>query len=40
MVEITAITVTSDSALKAPKASFTTLIGWGGVRGLKGVVSG
>jgi len=40
MVETAAITVTSDSALKALKVSFTTLISRGGVWGFGGVVSG
>ena len=40
MVEIAAIVITSDGALKALKASLTTLIGGGGVWGLRGAVSG
>ena len=40
MVEITAIIITSDSALKVPKASLTTLISRGGAWGLGGVASG
>ena len=40
IIEIAAIIITSDSALKALKASLTTLINKGKARGLKGVVNG
>jgi len=40
MVKIAAIIIISNSAFKALKVSFTTLINKGGVWGFRGVVNG